>query len=193
MTNRGILIASNHPSLLEPLLIPVLYFRRYLLNPFRYVPWGTPDWGNFIKPWYLWWFRCLHTIPIYRGEAASIKKTREALNEIIEKLNHRNIVVLFPEGGRTFKRVESKEGEATPRLGSLKKGFDIVVRNSDCTIMPLWVEGADKVLPPGQWLPRFSKGVITFVIGEKIDAKITRHELSKKLIELSEKIKTAPT
>ena len=47
----GLIVVSNHPSLLEPFLLPTLFFNEYILHPFS-SPWSTPDKKNFFDKWY---------------------------------------------------------------------------------------------------------------------------------------------
>ena len=63
---RKIIVVSNHPSLLEPMLLPALFFRSYLFHPFKYAPWSVPDRRNYYDKWY-WFFARPRLIPVERG------------------------------------------------------------------------------------------------------------------------------
>ena len=60
---KNMLIVSNHPSLIETVLIPNLFFGEYLLHPAQFLPVNTPDKKNFYDPWWVFWLRPV-SIPI---------------------------------------------------------------------------------------------------------------------------------
>jgi 1-acyl-sn-glycerol-3-phosphate acyltransferase len=97
---RGnVVLVSNHPSLLEPFLLITLFFRDYLFHPFKYGPWSTPDIKNFYNRWFFFWLRP-RAIPIPR-ESEGGKK--DSFNQMKKVLDAGGILILFPEGGRTYK------------------------------------------------------------------------------------------
>ena len=64
---RKIVLVSNHPSLLEPLILPALFFPGYILYPNTLAPWSTPDRSNFYDRWYWFWARP-RTVPVDRSD-----------------------------------------------------------------------------------------------------------------------------
>lgn len=141
---KKIIIVMNHPSLLETVLVPtLLLFRQYGVRPFAYAPISTPDWNNFYRRWYWFWARPV-CIPIKRGQKISEAR---ALHLLKEKLDQNKIVVLFSEGGRTFKGkklLESKKGE---KMRELMPGIGWLVKRTGARVLPIWVKGTDGVLP----------------------------------------------
>lgn len=143
---RRLIIVSNHPSLLETILVPtLLLFRQFAVNPFAYAPINTPDSYNFYKRWYWFWARPV-SIPIERGNKIAEGRT---LYRIKKALDQKKIVVLFAEGGRTFK---GKDGDFLystkgKRIRKLKYGIGWLVVRTGARVLPIWVEGTDQVLP----------------------------------------------
>ncbi len=138
-----LILVSNHPSLLEPFLLPALFFREYLFHPFKYAPWSTPDKKNFYDPWYWFWLRPL-SIPVDRGdERAQLK----SFFEMKRVLNSGKIVILFPEGGRIFKGEDFLYSQGGKKIRILKDGIGWLVLKTGALVVPVWVEGTDKALP----------------------------------------------
>ena len=139
---RKLIVVSNHPSLLETVLVPALFFPEYCLNPFFYIPWSTPDRKNFYDRWYWSWARTI-SVPIDRTDE---RNGAEALHKIKDLLNRKKIVVLFAEGGRTFKGDKFRYSAGGKRLRELKRTVGFLVARTGAEVLPIWVEGADKVL-----------------------------------------------
>ena len=62
-------------------------------------------------------------------------------------LNSGKIVVLFPEGGRTFKGEDFLYSQKGKKIRILKDGIGWLVLKTGALVVPVWVEGTDKVLP----------------------------------------------
>jgi len=62
---KGLVVISNHPSLLDPIILCFLFFWDYLFD-FRKIPYSTPDKRNYYDKWWFWPFRIV-CIPIERG------------------------------------------------------------------------------------------------------------------------------
>jgi len=142
---RKLIVVSNHPSLLETVLVPSLFFHQYAVNPFAYAPINTPDSDNFYKRWYWAWARPV-SIPIKRGN--KIAELR-SLYQIKKTLDQNRIVILFAEGGRTFR---GKDGDFLystkgKKIRKLKDGIGWLVVKTRAGVLPIWVEGTDQVLP----------------------------------------------
>ncbi len=164
---RGLILVSNHPSLLEPLLLPALFFREYLSHPFKFAPWSTPDKRNFYDRWYWFWLRA-RAIPINRGDVRSESK---ALFQMRTILNSGGRIIYFAEGGRTFKGKSFLYSKKEKRIRELKKGIGWLALKTNATVLPVWMEGTDEILPnvPGKlfsW-PKF-RNRITIKIGQPL-------------------------
>ncbi len=180
---KRILVVSNHPSLIEVVLVPVLFFRDYILHPFNFTPWNVPDKKNYFDNLYWSWAK-VRLIPIDRKND---RKAFKSLMRIKEILSLDGIVVLFPEGGRTFKGegffTSDKKGK---KLRILKEGVGWLILKTNPLIVPVWIDGAEKVLPNKldklyHCIPRFWKGM-TVKIGEPM------HIEGKKKEEITQEI-----
>jgi len=140
---RKVLIVSNHPSLLEVILIPVLFFRDYIFHPFNFTPWSVPDKKNYFDRWYWTWAK-IRLVPIDRENDREAFKSLKRIKEI---LNLGGVVILFPEGGRTYKGKNFFHSEKGRKIRKLKAGVGWLVLKTNPLIVPIWIEGAKKVLP----------------------------------------------
>ena len=166
------IIVSNHPSLLEPVILPLIGFPwmnfPWVFSPlwsqirfsFRWfkelqkeftlqkklIPANVPDKQNFYDPPYMGIFQGIN-VPVNRnGGARGGVGTILALRRILETGGR---VLIFPEGSRTYKAirkscVSSGNGK---KLGELKDGAAWLALKTTARILPIWVEGTDKVLP----------------------------------------------
>src|ERR1051325_5428112 len=80
---RGRLILSNHLSIVEGPLLPLLCLPKFIFNPVKYFPWSTPDRKNYYRYfWNIIWPEALRIIPIDRESGRneeSLAKIRMAL------------------------------------------------------------------------------------------------------------------
>lgn len=149
---RGFLIVSNHPSLLEPILIPCLFFWKYILHPLNLSPWGISDRKNYNDKWYWFWLK-LRLIPIDRENGKSVIKSLRKIKKILEL---GGIVFLFPEGGRTCKGKSFSISEKGNRLRMLREGVGWLILKSNPLVIPIWIDGSEKTLPNNRSVfPRF--------------------------------------
>lgn len=157
---KSIMMVSNHPSLWEPIVLIGLFFSEYVFRPKR-VPWSTPDQRNYVDAWY-WGFFRERFIPVPRGNPAG---TRRARLRIITTLKRGGSVIIFPEGGRTSKGDRFFFSRSGKRLREIKNGVGRIFCQTACTVVPVWVDGGEKVLPIGTWFPRVWRGM-TITIGK---------------------------
>ena len=172
---RKMIVVSNHPSLLETILLPALFFRQYLVNPYRYAPWSTPDARNFYTKWYWFWARP-RSVPILRQNGHSEARAIFQLKRILKE--EKGIVIIFAEGGRTFRGTEflySKSGRK--RIRTLKDGVSWLVVRTHALVLPVWVEGTENILPnhPTKLFAGLRLGQKAIIkIGEPIRFRATR-------------------
>lgn len=139
---KGMIVICNHPSLVEPGILPFLFFPWYLVFP-RFAPISTPDERNYYNKL---WFTLLRPvcIPIRRNAPP-----REALG-ILRKMRgvaeKGGILILFPEGGRTFKG-DKFISLKNRRIRKFPTGISYLFDGLNCFILPIWVEGTEKILP----------------------------------------------
>ncbi len=180
----NLILVSNHPSLLEPFLLPALFFRDYIFHPFRFTPWSTPDKKNYYDRWYWFWLRP-RAVPIDRDNQRERARAFVLIKRI---LISGETVILFPEGGRTFKGSEFYYSKKGKRIRTLKEGVSLLISKTNPLVLPVWVDGAEIVLPnlPDKLyhtFPRFWKGV-TIKIGEplKFSETDSPEKIAEKLI-----------
>lgn len=157
-----VIIAANHPSMLETLLIPLLFFPRYLVS-LRFFVWSVPD-RRLLPPrlrWLFWFLRCATL------DRTNPESKKEAISQLTAILNHNGIVLMHPEAGRTDKgeKFLMSGTRDNRRMRHFVSGVPSLARNTGATILPLWVSGTDIVLPIGATVPRLMRSKIIFSFG----------------------------
>jgi 1-acyl-sn-glycerol-3-phosphate acyltransferase len=133
------IIAANHNSHVDTLLLLTMFPGR-LLPLIR--PAAAADY--FLKGSLIRWFSqsLIGIVPVERTLAGS---GADVLAPMRQALSEGAIVILFPEGTR---------GDASDEMGELKSGVARLAH--DCPqapVIPVWIEGAGRVLPKGAHLP----------------------------------------
>jgi 1-acyl-sn-glycerol-3-phosphate acyltransferase len=150
------LIVSNHLSLVDSWFgnfgvgFPQFYWKPW------FFPWSVAEATNYFRGLlgvFIWLSRA---IPIKRGgtpieQALTLEKI-EAVLEMGEG------VYVFPEGTRSR---TGRMGKSTPGVGRVYRQVP------DCTLLPIYLRGAENVLPIGAKFIRFFKKV-DVVIGEPV-------------------------
>lgn len=140
----NLLVICNHPSLLEVILIPLLFFWDYILHPFILCPISTPDKGNYLDKWYWKWWLRFCAIPIDRSNR---NQRREAFFKMKKVLNDGGILILFPEGTRTCNGTKFLNSNKGNKISTLKGGIGLLISETNSSVLPIWVKDAEKVLP----------------------------------------------
>lgn len=202
-----LILVSNHPSLLEPWILPLIGFPwmnfpwifspawtrfKFSLKWFRelqkefsfqkqLIPANVPDKNNFYDPLFIRWLKSINVPADRNGNMHSRIATISALVDILE---NRGRVLIFPEGTRTFKsagrhRVRSASGR---EMGKLKDGAGWLALKTNARVLPIWVEGTDKVLPNNKLaVPRLWHKV-TIKIGNPFNVQgKTRREVTEEI------------
>jgi len=153
-TKEGLIIYYNHPSLLEPTILPFLLFPHYLFFK-SMIPFSAPDKKNYYDQWWFLPFR-LFSIPIEREGKGRI----ESFWRIFQKVRKGGIVIIAPEGGRTFKGEEfkviedgeikvkkswSEVKESSQKIRRFKRGISFLIQKTRATVLPIWTEGGEKI------------------------------------------------
>lgn len=141
--NKGLLLISNHPSLWEAAIFPFLFFPNYLWDA-SFVPLSTPDKKNFYdKRWFIF-FRPI-CIPISREEGSN---EAAALKKIVKSLQEGRIVIIFAEGGRTYRGQEFRKSQIKKKtIRPFQSGVGLIARLSKAPIVPVWTEGGQNIIP----------------------------------------------
>ena len=185
----GKIVIHNHPSLIEPALIPFLFFPFYLFFPSA-IPYSTPDKKNCYAKW---WFIPLRpvSVPVQRGEEREEEKEGkfEFHRRLLEKIKKGCVVILAPEGGRTFRGGEfgefkvikngkimirkswQKVKDESFKIRRFQKGLSSLLRKQTA-FLPVWTEGGEEIIPNKD---SFSKTLLSsfpkFWIGEIIKSQ----------------------
>ncbi len=132
-----LILASNHQSHLDPVLVGVASPRQ-LKAMARHTLFFWP---------LSWLIRSLGAVPVNReqGVIGGVKAT-------LKMLKDGEAVLLFPEGTRTH------DGNLQPFLS----GFCALARRGEATIVPVAIDGAFHALPRGAWFPRPRAVRVTF-------------------------------
>jgi 1-acyl-sn-glycerol-3-phosphate acyltransferase len=136
----NVIVASNHCSNLDPLLVGVAFPRRLryfakeeLFRPFLF--------GKII--------RLLGGVPVSRSDSAS---AASALKGFFRLLEGGNDVLIFPEGSR------SPDGKLLP----LEGGVGLIAAHSKTDILPVFIKGSYEAMPLGAALVKPHKITVTF-------------------------------
>jgi 1-acyl-sn-glycerol-3-phosphate acyltransferase len=180
-----LILASNHPGWLDVVLVPLLYFpwwfrelrqrigealvaplkilkrepvRHTFTEGFNDIPASTADEYNFR---HFRWVLEGWNIFVNRGSDGTVERAN-ALRKAVEILENNGRIVIFPGGGRDFKAQNNGDGIYDVGTGNLiirkpKAGIGWIVKQTGATIVPIRIDGTDKVLPnrPNKKLPPF--------------------------------------
>jgi 1-acyl-sn-glycerol-3-phosphate acyltransferase len=134
----GLLIAANHASFLDiPLLGCGLPRRTWYLGRSDLFP--VPVLNSILQS--LGW------IPVRLG-----RLDREAFGKAISLIQAGQSVVIFPEGTRSL------DGH----LQMPKAGIGVIVAQTGCPVVPVYLKGTFDVLPTGAWWPRWRQVTVRF-------------------------------
>ncbi len=134
----GLLIVSNHLSLLDPLAIGTELPRRlYILAKVEIFSWPVIGWLA----------RKADVIPVKRGQS-----DREAIRRVLEHLQAGHAVLLFPEG--TYPKIHQPLG-----LLKAQPGAALLAQRSGASILPVGISGSEMVWSkrgmPWSWFRRW--------------------------------------
>jgi 1-acyl-sn-glycerol-3-phosphate acyltransferase len=162
------LVAANHASYLDiPMLGCGMKRRAWYLGRSDLFP--VPVLNDVLQS--LGW------IPVRMG-----RLDREAFGKAIRLIRAGEVVVIFPEGGR------SRDGQLRPP----KAGIGVIVSQTGCPVVPAYLKGTFDVLPTGARWPRWRQVMvrfgepITFETGEpkeRAETKRFYEQVSRTVIE----------
>ncbi|MBF0533227.1 MAG: 1-acyl-sn-glycerol-3-phosphate acyltransferase [Candidatus Omnitrophica bacterium] len=118
------IFASNHRSHLDPMIVPICTTRKICFvakeELFQKQPLG-------------WILRHLNSIPIRRESA-----DHRAMKTVLNRLSGGTPVLIFPEGTRVVNEAERQ----------IQAGVGWITLKAAVPVVPIYIEGTDKVLPP---------------------------------------------
>ncbi|QQS41416.1 MAG: 1-acyl-sn-glycerol-3-phosphate acyltransferase [Acidobacteriota bacterium] len=137
---RGLLIAANHQTYLDPYWICLPVHR----EPLRFMAWDRAFEWFFVGPF----IRKLGAYPvnIEKGSVASMKASLKALER-------GSTVVVFPEGARCFGNGEMLE---------FKQGAARLAIQANVPVLPVTIIGGNRIWPRGTAFPRPGKVEIVY-------------------------------
>jgi len=142
-----LILAPNHVSHLDPILIGVLVRRPV---------WFLATDELFTIPVLGTLSRYLRAFPIRQDSP-----DRKALRRAEELLRQGEALVVFPEGH------ESLDGKLKPLQG----GAILLARRTGACIVPVGIRGSERVLPPREWRPRHGGEPIVVRFGKQVSAE----------------------
>ncbi len=135
----GVLIVSNHQSVMDPLLIGVGLRRQIHIMARQ-----SLFYKNIL---FRWLIKSLNAFPLKEEGSTS-----GAIKEAIRRLAEGNIVLVFPEGTRTW------DGS----IGELHPGIGLIAQRSGTPIIPAVIHGAFESWPRTRKLLRFRPIKVAF-------------------------------
>ncbi len=151
--SRNTLLLSNHQSLIDSFFIGfTAYFGPSFIKPYL-IPWNPAGEEFFYQnAWQSWWSDQWKCIPVRRR-----RRDLGALNRMLHALKS-GTMILFPEGTR------SRSGA----IGRGRPGAGVVILKHQPTVIPVTIDGLDRVLPVDARWPRIFQRVY-IVFGEPVD------------------------
>ena len=148
----GVIIASNHLSFVDPVILPLIVRRRVrFLAATSYFSGRSPG-GRAVGAF----LRATGMIPIDRSGGAASAASLQAGREV---LGRGEMIGIYPEGGR------SRDG----KLHRGRTGIARIVLATGAPVVPVAMRGTDRVMPVGSrsHLPRFAR--VSVVFGPPMD------------------------
>ena len=140
----GVIIAANHVSYLDPLVVGVALKRRATYMAMEKL-FSLPLIGAFVKAF---------SLPVRTGRPQT-----STIKEAVNRLKQGELIVIFPEGGRS----------ADGSIMDPKRGVGVIAGISRAPVIPTLVTGTEKSLPVGAKFMRPAK--IKVVFGRPIEIK----------------------
>lgn len=171
----GIIVVSNHPSMIETAILPLLFFWPAMIMPHRLFPWSTPDYRNFYSKWWFAPFR-MRSIPIVRGDR-NPARNKGAVEKMMQVVRQGGTLILFAEGGRTWKGPQAGEHFSSSKkdnvIRQIKPGVASLAIRTEAVIAPVWVQLRPfgitvKIGETFKLLPGTSQEEAIGLIGEKL-------------------------
>ena len=141
----GVIVVSNHVSHLDPLVIGAAIRKRQSTFMAKRGLFKIPLVGAFVKTF---------SFPVDRDTPQP-----STIKEAVRRLKNGELIVMFPEGGR------SKDGS----LLDAKRGTGLIAALSGAKVIPAYIDGTNTVLPAGAKFIRLSS--IRIIFGDSIETK----------------------
>ncbi len=168
-----VILAANHLSVIDSVLIPLVAPRRihYLAKSDVFERPGPI--GGFLR----WFLGSLGAFPVRRGDR---HLAQAALDSALEVLQAGHALVIYPEGTR------SRDG----RLYRGRTGVGWLALSAGCPVVPVGITGTEEMMPIGARFPRVRRVRIRFgkplCFGEGTDPATSgraRREVTDEIME----------
>ena len=137
--NGGVIIAANHQTYFDPFWLSVPIKR-----PTRYLAWSAAFRWPIVGRCLIWFGAW--PLALEGSDPAAIRRSLQFLRD-------GGVVVIFPEGARS-----NEEGE----LERFKAGAVRLALEAQVPILPVTINGGNRVWPRGRRLPRVGKVIVTY-------------------------------
>lgn len=135
----GVILAANHVSYLDPIFIGVALVERQLYFMAKDELFQSPLFAALIRE--------LNAFPVRRGQV-----DYAGIRQCLRLLEKGEVLLMFPEGTRG-------DGLA---LGKAEEGIGFLAAHAGCPVVPVHVQGTDRVLPKGRRVPRVHPVTVYF-------------------------------
>ena len=145
-----VILASNHLSFVDSVVIPILVPRKVVFLAKSDYFEGAGVKGTAVR----WWFEGIGMLPIDRDDT---KAAMASLDTALEVLGRGEAFGIYPEGTR------SRDG----RLYRGRTGVAHLALTAGCPVVPVGLTGTQDIQPVGARLPRLARVSVEF--GEPLD------------------------
>jgi 1-acyl-sn-glycerol-3-phosphate acyltransferase len=157
--NGGFILASNHLSNLDPVVLGIACPRELYFMAKEEL---------FKNKFFGWIVSNCNAFPVKRGRA-----DLSAIKEAIELVNQGRVLLIFPEGGR----------QQAGTLGEAEKGIGFLASKSEAPIVPAFIRGTDKALPIGSKTIKRQKVYVSFGPQIFIERRMAYQDIGFKTME----------
>jgi 1-acyl-sn-glycerol-3-phosphate acyltransferase len=164
----GVIVAANHASYLDPLVVGAALKRRatYMAKEGLF---KIPMIGEFVRSF---------SFPVRRD-----RPQPSTIKEAVRRLKNGELIVMFPEGGRSV----------GGSILDAKRGVAVIAALSRVPVVPALVSGTDASLPVGGRLLRPAKITVTFgkplEVGREETDREYQERISKDMMDEIKKLK----
>lgn len=144
-TNGPVIVASNHLSFADSMVIPIVVSRKVVFLAKEDYFTGTGVKGALVRGW----FEGIGMVPVDRDDTRS---ALASLDIALEVLGRGEAFGIYPEGAR------SRDG----RLYRGRTGVAHLALTSGAPVVPVGLLGTDRLQPVGARLPRLARVTVRF-------------------------------
>ncbi len=157
-----IVLVSNHPGIIETVLVPGLFRPHYTFSP-KYMPRILANKRSVFHTWWAMLTWIVWPVFIFVGKKRNAGDSWSLVSAEAHLDSGGNIVI-FPEGARTDKVTKGQRGnrhlysrDGNRKIKPLRNGFTHLVSMPGVRMVPVWVDSSTKTVRVG--CPRKFSGV----------------------------------